>query len=82
MHGNTRFKQAAALRALRKRHQLTQEDLEAVSGVTQQAISNYERGKVDMPFSRIVVLCAAMQESVVAFANLYEAVKEEQVVNA
>lgn len=56
---------AALLRALRRRHGLTQADLAQRAGTSQPVISAYERGQRDPTFGTLQRLVAAAGEALV-----------------
>ncbi len=45
------------IRELREDHDLTQSDLAAVLGTTQQVYSRYEKGINEMPIRHLITIC-------------------------
>ena len=62
------------LRAIRSRHNLSLKDLEGLTGIYAQTLSEYENGKIKIKVSTLekILLTAYKMDLFIFFRNIYE----------
>ncbi|SFO88999.1 DNA-binding transcriptional regulator, XRE-family HTH domain [Chitinophaga sp. YR627] len=61
-----------SLRQIRKRKNMTQLDLEMVSGITAGDISQIENGKINVAFTTLIKLAVSLQVTLSELYDLHE----------